>query len=225
MGPIELWQSAMITKYDLMLIEFTSDATSWTIIKRNKHCSVSRMFLREKPQSVRFMIIVTDPLKMSTLEVIKVSREVTETVPLICASKALLDMVLMKPLKPTPKKKPLIGKTNDNRAKVDKVDRTNAEIVESKDEKGDIAKGAESQIDDVAKIERDRASEAKADAVAENKTGEAPQECDSKANVEIDRGPTAAAATAALQRHRRCSRLRFSAARSATNCRTNYRRA
>ena len=41
-----------------------------------------------------------------------------------------------------------------------------------------------SQIDDVAKIERDKASEAETDAVAENKNGEAPQECDSKSDVE-----------------------------------------
>ena len=78
----------MITKYDLMLIEFTSDGASWTIIQRSKHCSVSRMFLREKPQSVRFMIIVTDPCNVSTREVIKVSREVTEATPLMCAAQA-----------------------------------------------------------------------------------------------------------------------------------------
>ena len=29
--------SAMITKYDLMLIEFTSDGTNWTILQRSKH--------------------------------------------------------------------------------------------------------------------------------------------------------------------------------------------
>ena len=111
------------------------------------------------------------------------SREVTEATPLICSSRAPLGMVLLKQLKPTPKKKP-VGKSHDDRAKVDKVDKTNAEIVESEDDEGDIAKGTESQIDDVAKIERDKASEAKTDAVAENINGEVPQECDSKANVE-----------------------------------------
>ena len=128
----------MITKYDLMLIEFTSDGASWTIIQRSKHDSVSRMFLREKPQSVRFMIIVTDPCNVSTHEVIKVSREVTEATPLMCAAQAPLEMALSKPLKPKPQraKKTLIykavGKTHDDRAKVDEVDKTNAEIVESK---------------------------------------------------------------------------------------------
>ena len=162
------------------------------------------MFLREKPQNVRFMIIVTDPCNVTTREVIKVSRDVTEAIPLMCAAQAPLEMVLSKPLKPTPKKKPLIGKAarkiHDVRAKVDEVDKNrsneacsanvdevdkrNAEIVESKDEKRDIAKGTESQVDDVAKIERDKASEAKTDAVAEYKNGEVPQECDSKADVE-----------------------------------------
>ena len=139
-----------------MMIEFTSEKAIWTIKQR---------------QSVRFMIIVTDPLNVSTREVIKVSREVTEATPLICASQAPLEMVLMKPLKPTPKKKPTTspGRTlkSSNR----------------KNDKGDIAKGTESQIDDVDKIERDKASEAKNDAVAENKNGAVLQECDSKANV------------------------------------------
>ena len=68
------------------------------------------------------------------------------------------------------------------------------------DPRRDKTKGTESQIDDVAKIERDKADEAKTDAVAENKTGEVPQECDSKTNVEmIDRGSTADAAGSAAQ--------------------------
>ena len=129
-GPIAMWQSAMITSYDLMMIEFSSEKTSWTIIQRTKHSSVARMFVREKPKSVRFMIIVTDPLNVSTREVIKVSREVTETIPLICAPQSPLEMVLMKPLMPAPTRKPFFGKTHDDRARVDKVDKPNAEIVE-----------------------------------------------------------------------------------------------
>ena len=39
-------------------------------------------------------------------------------------------------------------------------------------------------INDVAKIERDKAAEAKTDVVAESKTGEVPQECGSETNVE-----------------------------------------
>ena len=207
-----MWRSAMNTSYDIMMIEFTGDRASWTINRRSKHSSVARMVLRETPRSVRFMIIVTDPLNVSTQKVIKVSREVTEATLLSCVSQAPLEMVLMKPLKPKPKKKPLFGKTQDERAKVDKVEESNAEIA------GDSAEGTESQIDDVAKIERDKTSEAKPDAVAENKNCEVPAEMrfNSKCGT-IDRGPTAAAATAALQRHKRCSRLRISEARSATN--------
>ena len=79
------------------------------------------------------------------------------------------------------KKKPLIGKIHGDRANVDK---TNAAIVVSKDDKGDNAKGTESYIDHVAEIERDKAYESPIDAVAKNKTGELPQESDSKAIVE-----------------------------------------
>ena len=122
-GPIMLWQAAMITKFDLMRIKFTGDATSWTIINRNKHYSVSRMSLREMPQSVRFMITVTDQCNVSTREIIKVSRNVTEAIPLMCAAQAPLEMVLSKTRKPTLKKKPLIGKAvrkiHDDRAKTD----------------------------------------------------------------------------------------------------------
>ena len=86
----------------MMVIKFTRDGTSWNILQRTKHTSVATMFVREKPQSVRFMIIVTDPLNMFTREVMK--REVTETVPLTCAPQAPLKMVLVKPDLPTPKK-------------------------------------------------------------------------------------------------------------------------
>ena len=95
-----MWQSAMITSYDMMVIEFTRDRASWNIIRRDKHSSVARMFVLEKRQNVRFMIIVTDLVKVSTREVIKVSREVAETIPLICASQAPLEIVLLKPLMP-----------------------------------------------------------------------------------------------------------------------------
>ena len=62
---------------------------------------------------------------------------------------------------PRQKKKPLIGQTHDDRANVGKIDKPNAEIVALRDNKSDIAKGTESQIDDVAKTERDKAAEAK----------------------------------------------------------------
>ena len=112
------------------------------------------------------------------------TREVTETTSLICSPQASLEMVLMKPLVPRLKKKPLIGQTHADRANVGNIDKPNAEIVALRDDRSDIAKGTEPQIDDVAKIERDEASEAKTDAVAENRNGEVPQECDSKADVE-----------------------------------------
>ena len=125
-------------------------------IPRSRECSCAK-----SPQSVRFIDIVADPPNVSTRGVNKVSREVTETMPLICAPQAPPEMFLMKPLMPTPTRKQLIGKTHDDRARVDKVDKPNAEIVELKDDKSDIAKGTESKIDDVAKIEREKASDAK----------------------------------------------------------------
>ena len=183
-GPIAMWQAAMITSYDMMMIEFTSDISSWNILPRTKHTSVARMFVRDQPQSVRFMIIVSDPLNLPQREVIRVTREVTETTNLICSPQAPLEMVLMRPLSPRPNKKPLIGQTHADRANVGKIDKANAEIVALRDDKSDVAKGTESQINDDAKTERDKAAEAKTDVVAESETGEVPQECDSKTNVQ-----------------------------------------
>ena len=47
-----------------------------------------------------------------------------------------------------------------------------------------VAKGAESQDDNVAKIERDEASGAKIEVVTEKEDGKVPQLCDTKADVE-----------------------------------------
>ena len=159
------------------------------------------------------MIIVIDPSNVSTREVIKVSREVTETIPLIYTPQAPLEMVLMKPLKPRPR-------THDDRARVDKVDKSNAEIVELKDDKSNIAKGTESQIDDVAKIERDKASEAKTNAVAEIKTAQFLRNAIQKQMWKIDRGPTATAAavSGSLQQYGRCSLMQPCTACSTTCC-------
>ena len=198
-GPIAMWQAAMITNYDMM-IEFTSDKASWNILQPTKHTSVAKMFVRDQPQSVRFMILVTDPLNLSQREVIKVTREVTETTPLICSPQAPLEMVLMKPLSPRLKKKQLIEQTPADRANVGKIDKPNAEIVALRDDWSDIAKGTESKINDVIKTESDKAAEAKTDAVAENKTCGCTQECDSKTKRgTMDRGPTADAAVSAAQ--------------------------
>ena len=61
-------------------------------------------------------------------------------------------------------------------------------MLKSSNQKGDksdtAAKSAETQNDNVAKSERDEASEAKTDAVGENKNSEVPEVCDSKADVE-----------------------------------------
>ena len=120
-GPIGLWQSAMITKYDLMLIEFSRDGTNFTMVQRSKHYSTARMFLREKLGNVRFINIVTDPSNESR-EIIKVSRDVPEAplphlarapieqVPRPGWSKHLASRPIRPPVLPTPQreKKPLI---------------------------------------------------------------------------------------------------------------------
>ena len=122
-GPIAMWQAATITSCDMMMFEFTSDKASWNILQRTKHTSVAKMFVRDQPQSVRFMIIASDPLNLSQREVIKVTREVTVTTPLICSPQAPLEIVLMKPRLPRPKKKPLIGQTHADLANVGKIDK------------------------------------------------------------------------------------------------------
>ena len=92
-GPIASWQEAIITKFDLMLSEISRDGTNCTIIQRSKHYTVSRMFLREKPVSVKFMVVVTDPRNESTSEIIKVSHSITETTPLTHLVRAPLELV------------------------------------------------------------------------------------------------------------------------------------
>ena len=72
-GPIALWRAAMITKYDLMMIEFDRHGKRWTISQRSKHYSVTRMILCDRPQSVKFMPIVTEPPNVSTREVTALS--------------------------------------------------------------------------------------------------------------------------------------------------------
>ena len=74
------------------------------------------------------------------------SREVTETVPLICAPQAPLEMVLIEPLLPRPKKKPLIGQTHDDRANVGKIDKTNAQIVAWRDDKSEAHSGLSRKV-------------------------------------------------------------------------------
>ena len=68
--------AAIITKYDLMMIEFDRDGKNWTVTQRSKHYSVTRMVLRDRIQSVKFMLIVTDPPYVSTREIIKISHHV-----------------------------------------------------------------------------------------------------------------------------------------------------
>ena len=75
-GKSALWRAAIITKYDLMMIEFDRDGKNWTVTQRSKHYSVTRMVLRDRPQSVKFMLIVTDPPYVSTREIIKISHHV-----------------------------------------------------------------------------------------------------------------------------------------------------
>ena len=149
---------------------------------------------------------------MSTREIIKVSRDVTEATPLAYLARAPLELVPcpgwsehltsipIKPpvlLLPRSEKKPLIVETvgsaaiNKNRSKeassvkVDEVDKTSAAIVEPKDDRIDtIPEAPESQNDNVSKRERDETSKAKIDEVAEKENGEVPQVCASTADVE-----------------------------------------
>ena len=92
-GPIALWRAAMVTKYDLMIIEFDRDGKNWTITQRNKHYSVTRMILRDRPQNAKFMLVVTEPPNVSTREVIEISNEFTEVTALSYGARALIELV------------------------------------------------------------------------------------------------------------------------------------
>ena len=157
----------MVTKYDLLLIKFSRDGANWTILQRSKHYSASRMFLREKPESVRFMIIVTDSRSESSREIIKVTRDVTEAtllskmarapielVPRLGWTKHLASQPIMPLVLPTPQrqKKPLI---------VEVVDAENDKVV-------GVAYAENDKVVGVVNAENDKV----------------PQECVSKADVE-----------------------------------------
>ena len=109
-GPIALWRAAMITKYDLMMIEFDRAGKSWTIKQRSKHYSVTRMILRDRPQSVKFMLVVTEPPNVSTREVIKISRGFTGVTALSYGARAPIELVprqgWLKNMKTNPTKPP-----------------------------------------------------------------------------------------------------------------------
>ena len=113
-------------------------------MKRSKHYSVSRMFLREKAESAKFVVIVTDPRNVSTREIIKVSRDITEATLLTHLARAPLELVPRQPIKPpvlpTPRreKKPLIvetvesvaiDKNRSNEASSAKIDKTKSEVI------------------------------------------------------------------------------------------------
>ena len=82
-----------ITKDDSMMIEFDRDGKSRTITQRSKHYPFTRMILRDRPQSVKFILIVTEPPNVSTREVIKISREFTEATALSFGASAPVELV------------------------------------------------------------------------------------------------------------------------------------
>ena len=114
--PIALWRAAMITKYDLLMI-----GKNWTITQRSKHYSVTRMILRERPQSVKFMLIVTEPPDVSTREVINISREFTEVTAPSYGARAPSPIKPPSPVLPTPRRvnKTLIVESDDSGKEVD----------------------------------------------------------------------------------------------------------
>ena len=171
--PIVMWQSAMITKYDMMLIEFSRDGTNWTIVQRRKHYSVRKCSCA---------IIVTDPRNESTREITKVSRDVTEATPRSYLapielvprpgwSKHLASRPMRPPVlrPPQREKKPLI-----------------VEVVQTKQSKVVAAAHVEkAKVDEVAHAERDKVHgvvHAESDEAVEN--DKVPQVCASKADVE-----------------------------------------
>ena len=75
------------------MIEFDRDGKNWSIMQQSKHYSVSRVVLRDRPQSVKFMLIVAHPPNVSTREIIKISLEFTEITALTYEARAPLELV------------------------------------------------------------------------------------------------------------------------------------
>ena len=120
----------MVTKYDMVTALIT------------RH----REFFREKTESVRFMILVTDPRNETLREIIKVTRDVSEEIPLTYLMRAPIELVTRlgsakhispkqakPPMLPTPQqrqKKPLIVAVVDNDVPRECVSKANVKQVD-----------------------------------------------------------------------------------------------
>ena len=107
-------------------------------MQRSKHYSVSRKVLREKPESVKFMLIVTDPPNVSTHEISKVSREFTEITPLSYSARAPLELVprpgWLEHLTSNPTKPPVLPTLRrENKTLVVEIDESKKEVVVEND--------------------------------------------------------------------------------------------
>ena len=80
-----------VAKCHLILVEFSRDRKNWTIKHRSMRCSASRLFL--KPVSLRFTVLVIDPSNESMREIINVTRDASEAVPLSYEQPAPIELV------------------------------------------------------------------------------------------------------------------------------------
>ena len=107
------------------------------------------MVLRDRPQSVKFVLVVIDPPNVSTREIIKISREFTEITTLSYGARVTLELVSrpgwlkhmkMNPTKPPVlptlrrKNKTLIVETDVNGKEVD-VENARDEVIETEKNK------------------------------------------------------------------------------------------
>ena len=77
----------------LMQVELSRDRNTWAIKRRSKNYSASRTFLRERSMRLRFMILARDLSNESMRQIIKVTGDVSETVPLSYEQHAPSDLV------------------------------------------------------------------------------------------------------------------------------------
>ena len=166
----------------------------WTITQRSKHYSVTRMILRDRSQSVKFMLVVTEPPNVSTREIIKISRELTEVTALSYGARAPIELVL-----PTPRRlnKTLIVETGENGKEVDVFNAYDEVIViaenqineasssSSRDKVDVIGKTETSnvRVDEVDPNQCGETSEVTSNVIPEVNNEEVPQECVSTADV------------------------------------------
>ena len=185
-GPIALWRAA-ITKYNFFLIEFDHDREELDHHATKQAYSVTRMVLLHRPQSVKFMLIVTEPPNVPTREIIKISREFTEVTAVSYGARAPIELVrragCLKHVKSNPTRPPppvlpaprrvnrtLVVETDESGKEVNANNAHDEVIVIAENQKNEAS--SSSSVNKVDVVDKNETSNVKVDEVVSNQCDE-----------------------------------------------------